>query len=69
MTSDNAPNPEPRCPLCGQPNGCVPARTGRFDQPCWCAQLEFSPQALEGIAADPSRRACLCRACAQKETP
>ncbi len=67
--SDMAPNPESRCPLCGQPNGCVPARTGRFDQPCWCTELTFRPEVLARVPADLQRKACLCRVCASKEMP
>ena len=66
---DLVPNPEPRCPLCGQPNACVPARTGCFDQPCWCTELTFSAAVLARIPADQQRRACLCPACAKQQTP
>ena len=56
--------PNLRCPLCGGANACVPARSGRFDQPCWCQAATFSdallarvPEALRGVA-------CVCPACA-----
>jgi uncharacterized cupin superfamily protein len=35
--------------LCGGPNGCVPAATGRFDVPCWCASATFSERLLARV--------------------
>jgi hypothetical protein len=60
---------EPRanlvCPLCGGANACAPARTGGFDEACWCRDATFSaallarvPEALRGVA-------CVCAACAR----
>jgi hypothetical protein len=57
------PLPNVRCPLCGQPNACAPAASGRFDTPCWCAGVAIDAQAL--AAAERNRDACLCPACAQ----
>ena len=56
------------CPLCGLPNGCVPAHSGTFNQPCWCAELKFSTAVLAMIPQGQKPKACLCPACAQKET-
>lgn len=53
-----------RCPLCGGPNGCEPARTGSFDSPCWCTEVRIAPEVLERIPEDARDRACLCRRCA-----
>ncbi len=62
-----APLPESRCPLCGGPNGCVPAATGGFDSPCWCRDVTFAPGLLAKVPADQAGRACVCRKCAQSE--
>ncbi|MFO1304418.1 MAG: cysteine-rich CWC family protein [Burkholderiales bacterium] len=55
------PLPELRCPLCGEPNACAPARSGSFDTPCWCASVRFDPAALAAAAGKPG---CLCAKCA-----
>lgn len=62
------PLPATRCPLCGGPNGCMPAATGRFDTTCWCRDVTFAASVLAQVAAQqasPSDRACLCAKCAQ----
>lgn len=56
------------CPLCGQPNGCAAARTGSFDTPCWCTEVRFTPALLARIPEPQRGKACVCRACAEKET-
>jgi hypothetical protein len=56
--------PEHLCPLCGQPNGCAPAGTGRLDTPCWCASVTIAAGVLDRIPAAQRGRACLCRSCA-----
>ncbi|MBL8345477.1 MAG: cysteine-rich CWC family protein [Rubrivivax sp.] len=59
------PLPEMRCPLCGGPNGCLPAATGRFDTPCWCRDIAFPASLLAQVPADKAGRACVCAKCAQ----
>jgi len=59
------PLPESRCPLCGGPNACGPAATGRFDTPCWCRDVTFSASLLAQVPASQVGRACLCARCAQ----
>lgn len=61
-----APLAEHRCPLCGQANDCAVARSGSFDQPCWCTSIQISPEALARIPEDQRGKACVCRACAEK---
>jgi hypothetical protein len=61
-----APQPKANllCPLCGAANGCAPARSGRFDEPCWCQAASF-PAALLARVPEPLRDvACVCAACA-----
>jgi hypothetical protein len=65
MTPIVAPLPEHRCPLCGGPNACAAAEAGRFDVPCWCAQVRFEPTLLARVPAEQQGRACVCRACAE----
>lgn len=66
-----APTPLPAhaCPLCGQPNGCAAARSGRFDTPCWCTEVRFTPALLARVPAAQQGRACICRACAEGAAP
>jgi hypothetical protein len=59
------PLAEHRCPLCGGPNGCAAAAAGRFDVPCWCAEVRFEPKLLQQVPAERRGRACICRACAE----
>jgi hypothetical protein len=59
------PLPEIRCPLCGGPNGCAPAREGSFDTPCWCRDVTFSADLLARVPAAQAGRACICPRCAQ----
>ncbi|MFM2348230.1 MAG: hypothetical protein RL654_2983 [Pseudomonadota bacterium] len=59
------PQPEPRCPLCGGPNDCVPAACGRFDTACWCREVHITPAVLARIAPAQRDRACICRGCAE----
>jgi len=71
-TSQDAPAtpfPEPRCPLCGEPNGCEPVRTGSFAVPCWCAAQSIPAQVLAHVPPSARGRACLCRACASSRVP
>jgi hypothetical protein len=58
-----------RCPLCGGPNGCQMATSsGGSSEPCWCQSVEFSAQLLSSVPADKAGLACICRACAQKQS-
>ncbi|MBL8340240.1 MAG: cysteine-rich CWC family protein [Rubrivivax sp.] len=64
-----APRAEHRCPLCGEPNGCVPAATGTFGGgPCWCREVVFSGEVLARVPEAARGRACLCRRCATTTT-
>lgn len=59
------PFAEPRCPLCGGPNGCTPAATGSFGgEPCWCREVSFSAEVLARVPPALRGKACLCRRCA-----
>jgi hypothetical protein len=71
MTTTVSPEPEPgaplcalRCPSCGEANGCVPAATGTFDPPCWCAGIVVDRGAVARVPAALQRKACLCPRCA-----
>lgn len=59
----------PLCPLCGRPNQCAAARTGRLDEPCWCRDVKIDPQALARIPAEERNRSCLCPQCAAGKPP
>ncbi|MBX9629056.1 MAG: cysteine-rich CWC family protein [Burkholderiales bacterium] len=52
------------CPLCGGPNGCAPAESGKFDGPCWCTTVAFSKELLDRVPPAERRNACICRQCA-----
>lgn len=54
----------PHCPVCGEANGCVPAATGSFDQPCWCAGHVIDPGVIARVPEAMRGRACLCPRCA-----
>ncbi len=59
------------CPLCGQPNQCameVAKATGQTVTRCWCVNVSFSPELLTQVPAASQRKACICQACATKET-
>lgn len=64
METPATPLPETRCPLCGGPNGCAPAASGRFDTPCWCRDAAFSAELLARVAPAQRGRACICARCA-----
>ena len=55
------------CPLCGGANACVPARSGRFDEPCWCQDTTFSAALLARVPEPLHDVACVCKACAGAE--
>ncbi|MEP7330365.1 MAG: cysteine-rich CWC family protein [Betaproteobacteria bacterium] len=58
------PKPELRCPLCGTPNACAPARSGTFDTPCWCTTVTIDAAVIASLPTDQRNQACLCRRCA-----
>ncbi|MBI3369951.1 MAG: cysteine-rich CWC family protein [Burkholderiales bacterium] len=63
--ADRVPLRASTCPLCGGPNGCTPAQSGRFDGPaCWCQDARFSAELLARVPAAQQGRACICAACA-----
>lgn len=60
------------CPLCGQPNRCameVEKETGQKQPPCWCTQVEFTPELLARVPPQARRQACICAACATAAKP
>ena len=67
----NAPVLDPTvCPVCGQPNRCameVERETGVAQGPCWCTQVDFSRELLEGLPAEARGKACICQACASRD--
>lgn len=61
-----------RCPLCGRANQCameVERATGLKQPPCWCTQVDFNRELLEGLPAEARGLACICQACATRPTP
>ena len=59
------------CPLCGQANQCameVERATGLKQPPCWCTQVDFSRELLEGLPAEARSLACICQPCATRPT-
>lgn len=62
-------NRDPICPLCGQPNGCVLARSGSVEEPCWCADVEVSADAISRIPKEMRGKSCLCHHCASTTKP
>lgn len=54
---------EHHCPVCQGPNDCQAARSGGFDQPCWCTQVKVTPEALARVPAGQMGKACICRTC------
>lgn len=63
------PLPNHTCPLCGQPNGCAPARAGDFAVECWCARVVISQEALDRVPEPMRGKACLCPRCASGAPP
>lgn len=64
MPDPALPLPALRCPLCGGPNECAVAQSGRCDAPCWCADIAIDPKALAAIPEAERNMACLCPRCA-----
>jgi len=62
------PLAEPTCPLCGGPNACRPAQSGRFDEPCWCQAAVFEPALLARVPPTLQGTACICARCAGTAT-
>jgi len=58
------PAPAHRCPRCGEPNECAPARSGDFATPCWCTSVAVRHDVLATLPEADRGRACLCRNCA-----
>lgn len=59
----DTPLPHRTCPVCGEPNDCVPAACGRFDTGCWCASVLAHADALSRVPREHVATACLCRRC------
>ena len=57
------------CPLCGGPNACAPARSGRFAEACWCEGVAIERDVLARIPPALRDAACLCPACARGAAP
>lgn len=64
-TTDKA-LPNHSCPLCGGPNACAPAESGKLDTPCWCRNVTFSADLLAQVPDQLKNKACICAACAGK---
>jgi hypothetical protein len=54
-----------RCPLCGGPNECGIAAGAST---CWCFTTEIPPDVRDRIPAEARDLACVCRACAERQT-
>ncbi len=61
--------PNHHCPLCGKPNECVAASSGRHDVNCWCVSATINPASLALVPEALKNKACLCRECAQTPPP
>lgn len=44
-----SPKPNFLFPICGGANECVPAHTGKFDAPCWCATVTVDSAAIASL--------------------
>jgi Cysteine-rich CWC len=64
MQTVDRPVAQLACPLCGAPNGCVPARCGSFAAACWCREASFGAELLARVPAGQRGLACICAACA-----
>jgi hypothetical protein len=64
----NSPAPNVVCPLCGGPNACAPAQSGRFDAACWCATTSIGAELLARIPVAQRGLSCICPACAASGT-
>jgi hypothetical protein len=58
------PQNAPDCPLCGSPNACAVAESGRFDTACWCTAAAFPAALLAALPEADRGRACVCAGCA-----
>ncbi|KGM41352.1 hypothetical protein JY96_18270 [Aquabacterium sp. NJ1] len=60
--------PNHSCPLCGGPNACAAAESGKLDTPCWCRDVRFSAELLARVPEPLKHKACICAACATKSS-
>lgn len=58
--------PNHNCPLCGGPNACAAAESGKLDTPCWCREVSFSTELLSRVPEALKGKACICPACVAK---
>jgi hypothetical protein len=68
MTSAAVTPDATRCPLCGQANACameIERETGVKQAPCWCTQVDFSPELLGRLPPQARGKACICASCAR----
>ena len=65
---DMLPKPNLQCPVCGGPNDCAPARSGKFETPCWCALVTVSSAPIAALSEGQRNQSCLCRRCATAAT-
>jgi Cysteine-rich CWC len=42
--------------------------SGQAAAKCWCANVSFSPELLAKVPAAAQRKACICQACATKDS-
>lgn len=56
------------CPLCGKENACINLGCADDSASCWCNNPDISfPEALLAqVPAEKQRKACICKACAQR---
>jgi Cysteine-rich CWC len=62
----NTALPNHTCPLCGGPNACTPAQSGKLDAPCWCREASFSAELLAKVPEPLKNKACICAICAAR---
>ncbi len=58
-----------KCPLCGKSNQCameIEQNTGVTGDPCWCVGIDFSADLLSKLPPEAQKKACICKACAEK---
>jgi hypothetical protein len=56
--------PNHRCPLCGGPNACAPAKIGTLSTPCWCRDAVIASNVLAKVPEAQRQQSCVCAACA-----
>ncbi len=61
--------PDPaECPLCAQPNRCVPAQEGGAAATCWCMSAHIANAVLAAVPVSERGQRCICPRCAGVDT-